>query len=112
MAISNGKQCSECGYELAGLGEHGECPECGNPYDITSGLGVSTSKTRKHDRGAKVAARLRTVMLFLLMLGILACGGLMSLVATNPMRPIAIAVLFAVVTALATITSFLYENPS
>ena len=112
MAISNGKTCNECGYELAGLGEHGACPECGNPYDASTGLGVATGRTRRNERGAKLVARLRTVMLLLLTLCILACGGLLSLVATNPMRPIALAVLFAVVTALATITSFLYEHPS
>jgi hypothetical protein len=27
-----GKGCAHCGYDLSGLDEQGNCPECGKPY--------------------------------------------------------------------------------
>lgn len=33
-AATGGRVCADCGYDLSGLAEQGECPECARPYII------------------------------------------------------------------------------
>lgn len=104
--------CGKCGYDLAGVNRlQGACPECGNYFDVMSGKGLESdhehSARHKMDR---LLARARTVAIGAFTLIVLALGMVASRIAVNPYRPLAIAGLIALVGALATVTSFLYER--
>ena len=36
LVEARGRVCFRCGYDLAGLGDAGQCPECGVPYLVES----------------------------------------------------------------------------
>ncbi len=104
------RPCSECGYDLSGLGVRGKCPECGQVFNLLSGEGIGGTGRGKADRSLDLAARLRTITFGVATASVLVCGGAGSYFATNPYRPIAIAGVFAGLLAMATVTSYLYEN--
>lgn len=66
--------CSQCGYDLGGLRHFGQCPECGQDFDATTGLGLVTESkaSRRFERGDRFAKRLRTLFFIALAVGIVA----------------------------------------
>src|SRR5690349_16415696 len=78
MAIGDVNRCAKCGYELAGLGTRGRCPECGAPFDKTTGTGIDLplDSPVRSDRKLR---RLRTYILLVLAVVILSCSGLVQL---------------------------------
>jgi hypothetical protein len=55
-------QCDKCGYDLAGLPGAGHCPECGQRYWITRGIGIGKRETAE-SRGSRLLRRVRTIAL-------------------------------------------------
>ncbi len=102
--------CSGCGYELTGLAVRGYCPECGQEYDASSGIGLTSHFSARHARGAFIVARIRTIVLALVAVAIFGLGVLASVMMQNAVRPLVIASLIAGVVALAAVASFLYER--
>ena len=43
--------CSECGYDLSGLRHFGQCPECGNRFNIERWEGVADHRSPRHGHG-------------------------------------------------------------
>jgi len=39
--------CKQCGYDLNGLPAQGQCPECGQRYDILTGEGLSRGELNR-----------------------------------------------------------------
>lgn len=104
MSIKEGK-CVRCGYELMGLPDEGSCPECGQRYNLRTGLG--THSEVPGERIDRILGRARTISLALLSIAFVACGGLLSQY-TNP-RMFACGIAFGVVTGMATLLSYLNE---
>ena len=107
MATRDPVVCSKCQYELMGLPPVGICPECGARYNMTTGQGVS----QRGDiyRGERLFARLRTILLAIIAVLILGCGGTLGVVLKNQ-RPFAVGALLAAIFFLAALTSFVYER--
>ncbi len=101
--------CVNCGYDLHGLAHRGRCPECGQAYDIFSGEGLSADDTPGR-RQPRWVMHLRTIILAVFALVMLACGGLFSMVSQKPMRPVILGGIVAGVFALAALVSFVYER--
>lgn len=97
MNLSGTKACRKCGYDLAGLGDEGACPECGNAYSVYSGEGVRmTSDTLlAHERGERVKYLFKLWALILMAVGSAGLGVFKSFGATNPRGPLLTGVLFA-----------------
>lgn len=111
MADPRERNCGECGYDLTGLpGRQGSCPECGKAWDAITGRGIDQFDESGRRRAERLLNRVRTLLFALFTLGVLICGGVGTLVASNPWRPIAIAGVIALVGLLATITSYFYED--
>lgn len=70
--------CHHCGYDLSGLGETGRCPECGNVFDVSFKLGAPP-------RENLLTRYAGAIMLAVVTLSILVCGGLLSLGAREPL---------------------------
>ncbi|MFW6060164.1 MAG: hypothetical protein ACODAQ_08275 [Phycisphaeraceae bacterium] len=103
--------CTACGYDLSGLGWQGECPECGQHFDRTTGQGVRSARlTDRYERGDRLARRLRTILLAALAATLLACGGASALFTDQWMYPFGTLAVIAAVVALGAVTSFLYEK--
>jgi len=107
--------CESCGYDLTGLSAFGSCPECGSFYDVTTGKGItgSSSLSQRAERGQRLMARIRTVILGLITLSILGCGGVLSWInraEPHGDRPLVIACVIAIVAAMATVTSYVCEK--
>lgn len=49
MARRDG-HCRKCNYDLFGLDEIGQCPECGNQYNRRTGAGMVTGSQRQVSR--------------------------------------------------------------
>lgn len=49
-------QCQRCDYDLTGAPARGQCPECGNRFDVESGQGVvrHNAALQSHQRGDRV----------------------------------------------------------
>lgn len=100
------RECEHCGYDLAGLRGRGRCPECGEYYDLHDPARTASRTEQRYQRGA----RLLTLALALAAVGVVVAGGLLSLVVKQPMRPIALSLLFGGVLGLAALTRYLYED--
>ncbi|MEM1108892.1 MAG: hypothetical protein AAGH99_09410 [Planctomycetota bacterium] len=105
--------CSSCGYDLMGLARSGNCPECGQAYDIGLGRGVTerSANMRAHERGERV------VYLFKLwgMAGAaavcMAVGGLVALMSGDEwLGPLAIGLLFGGVLAFGAFVTWFTEG--
>lgn len=111
MIDPRARACSQCGYDLTGLpGLQGACPECGQFWDVMTGRGLGDLSDKGRRRSYSLLNRVRTVLVVLFTLCVLACGGLATLVASNPWRPVALAGIIAVVGVLAAVTSYVYED--
>ena len=64
--------CTRCTYDLTGLAPVGQCPECGNPYDVDTGQGAASQAEFASERRR---TRYRT---FGLAAAVLASGCLLS----------------------------------
>lgn len=106
------RRCSNCDYDLSGLAARGKCPECGQFFNVLSGegLGGKGGNRGRASRSLSFAARLRTITLALFTVAVLGCGGIASMWASNPFRPVAIACLIAGIGAMAAVASYLSEK--
>lgn len=64
----------------------------------------------QRQRTDRFLRRVRTILLALLAVAFMGCGGLMAMVVEEPARPIWIASVFALFMLLAAATSFVYEK--
>lgn len=105
------RTCSQCGYDLTGLpGLEGTCPECGQFWDVMTGRGLGDLTAQGRRRSYTLLNRVRTILILAFTLCVMVCGGLASLIASNPWRPIALAGFIALVGLLAAVTSYFYED--
>lgn len=102
--------CAECGYDLMGLPQRGKCPECGAYFDQVRGTGLSSNRSQQMQRHDRLLRRLRTILLAVVAVAFMGCGGLLAMVVDEPARPIWIASVFALFMLLAAVTSFVYEK--
>ncbi len=79
--------CGKCGYDLTGLPLRGGCPECGNTYDQDRDIGMGHAMTPE-DRGQRIALWLKVIGLVVCAMGVMSCSGLLSMLATNPKKPL------------------------
>lgn len=85
--------CHECDYDLTGLGEQGACPECGCRYDLASPY---RGQYRVEARRSELW---KVILLGSITFGVLACGGLLSLLIENPLGLIATTLFVALLPA-------------
>lgn len=105
------RTCIKCGYDLGGLrGTQGTCPECGQYWNLTTGEGLADRASTRRQHAERRAARGRTVLLAVLAVCVLMCGGLGSMIAQHPLRPVVMGAIFAGLIALAAVTSYFYED--
>lgn len=107
MPDFSAKPCDQCGYDLTGLPRQGNCPECGQCYDLATGRGVSAPSRLGRSLHAD---RLRTLGCAALALLVLVCGGALALLAKHPLEVIGFVGLVAILFALAALTSYFYES--
>ena len=106
--------CDGCGYDLRGGRPMGSCPECGQHYDLGTGMGVRPPEFDP-ETGRPPGVRLRTIVMALLTA--LAAGwqvfaqfGL-PWIKAQPPRPFNGGMfLIVLVLARATCTSYVYER--
>ena len=104
MNKMTGKSCGHCGYELTGLSEEGQCPECGAYYDVWSGRGLANDKMAGHRRGDQVVKVIQT--LGLLFLGILILGvGAVYTWKTDGLGPLILCGVVSVIFFISTVVS-------
>ncbi|MEX0654943.1 MAG: hypothetical protein WD534_17460 [Phycisphaeraceae bacterium] len=102
--------CTQCGYELTGLGTRGRCPECGQYFDQHSREGVDDTATPLVRLGRWTDRHLRTIVLGVTGLLLLTCAGLVTLLAgLDGLRAAAIATVLLSVFALALVASYVDE---
>ncbi len=102
-------ECGHCGYELTGLPDLGECPECGN--DVGRNIGLRTSANARKPK-AWPLKHLRTIFIALAGVCVIMCAGLISLAANSPSKVWASATVVLAVIAVAALLSFFSErNP-
>ena len=90
-------QCANCGYDLQGLSPQGRCPECGQPFDVTTGLGIveASPLSRRNEAGDAVVFWFKFGSLAGLGLLSLAIGSILALASPVPARPLTIGAIFA-----------------
>ena len=97
----DGLNCSECGYDLSGLGRRGRCPECGQVFDTMSGQGLGEGAAEQFRRGERLVRRLGVAAMLVMALTALACGGVLAMFADNWRYPLATTAVIAVTIMLA-----------
>ena len=102
-------QCGKCGYDLSGLSFSGTCPECGEPFNTRTGKGLRNELDAFY-RADALVARIRTIILGLIAVCILVCAGVLQLASTASVRPVVVGMIFFLLMAMATLTSYLYET--
>ena len=99
MAINEKVRCDGCGYELMGLASPGRCPECGQRFDVDTGLGVvrRSALSESNERGDRLVMWFQVGSLAGLAGLSLAIGIWRASVSPNPSSPLAVGVLVAAV---------------
>ncbi|MEO1237995.1 MAG: hypothetical protein AAFX76_14520, partial [Planctomycetota bacterium] len=96
MNVDGKATCSGCGYDLLGLDRRGNCPECGQPYDMDTGRGVRlrSAAMEAHERGDRVVFLFK----FWGLVGVAAVsmilGAVTALDSPKPNRPIVLGAMF------------------
>ncbi len=86
----HGARCLGCGYDLLGLSEAGECPECGHRYDVSSGMGIKSEVAAAQERGDRVVLWCKVGCLAGLGLAAMALGGWNAVGTADWSRPLLI----------------------
>lgn len=114
MPPSDTIQCSKCGYDLLGLPPKGECPECGQRYNVAIREGTTDPKYASRDKFDWFMRRARTLILIVLALFVMMCGGALQWFISAGRaywgRASGVAMVVAVVILLAALASYLTEK--
>lgn len=88
--------CNGCGYDLMGVARQGQCPECGQSYDIDSNQGITrrSAAMQAHERGDRVMFITKLAFFLGLAFLCLALGGWRALKAVDGTGPMVIGGLF------------------
>ncbi|MAE64812.1 MAG: hypothetical protein CMJ18_11140 [Phycisphaeraceae bacterium] len=103
------RQCAQCSYDLSGLVEVGECPECGSSYNGRTGKGL-VDVENVEQRFTERLRRVRTIALVIFAFIAMGCAGLGTVIAQNTGRMLMFGALVSVVILMAAFTSYLYEK--
>lgn len=107
MAIPAPLKCARCGYDLTGLPILGRCPECGDPYNLGTGMGALDVRMDAIRRGEWLVKRFRTLGLAG---GAALCLALGAAFHRFNGKSFWVGLFFAAVLALAAFTSWVYEK--
>ncbi|MEM9419819.1 MAG: hypothetical protein AAGA25_12335 [Planctomycetota bacterium] len=104
--------CSNCGYDLMGVPREGRCPECGQRYDIALGMGVTkvSANMLAHQRGDKAVYLVKLWGMIIAAAACLGIGGLLSLISSEPRRPIMLGMLLASLFAFGAFVTWFTER--
>lgn len=94
-------KCPHCGYDLAGLPDEGSCPECGAPFDA----GAMRPPEHVVDRYFK------SIILGIITVSVLVCGGALSPLLSNPMALILPSIVIALVFGFGAFAFWWSERP-
>ena len=100
-------KCNKCGYELLGLPNRGECPECGSSFDKELRRGVTDASDT--NRGDRIVRRVRTISIAVMAVFIVACGGFFQMLAPHS-KSLAVGLVVGAVVVLGAVVSFVYES--
>ena len=99
--------CDKCRYNLLGLQAIGTCPECGNPYDRGSGLGIQSSANARLQKNERILRRFKIAFYFSISAITMMIGGILAVFSDSPGKPLIIAGLCACVLAMPAILALL-----
>ncbi len=85
-------RCLGCDYDLLGLAPAGKCPECGQEYDLASGMGVKSEAAAAMERGDRIVLWFKVGVLGGLGVVAMAVGGYNATRAADWTRPLLIGV--------------------
>ncbi|MBB6429087.1 hypothetical protein [Algisphaera agarilytica] len=104
--------CSNCGYDLMGVAREGRCPECGQRYDLALGMGVTkvSANMLAHQRGDKAIYLVKVWGMAFAAVACLGIGGLLSLVSSEPSRPLMLGALIASLFAFGAFVTWFTER--
>ena len=110
MDLNDLSYCGQCGYELTGLADEGQCPECGNRFNKRSGSGLRGDPNPSR-RSHAFLRYLRTITIACIALCIMFCTGLTYLLKPTE-KVIYSGAIMTLVALLGVVTSFVYDrNP-
>ncbi len=100
-------QCGQCGYDLTGLDSRGRCPECGELYDMDH---PSEGWFEYEQTIRRRLLRWRTIVLGLLALAILSCGGISRIITGDLNQFFWMLMLLGAIGLLCTAVSYVYQE--
>ena len=112
MKIDDLPCCGQCGYELTGLPDESQCPECGNRFNKLTGSGLR-GDPHPDKRSSVILRHLRTIAMVIAAGFIITCTGVMTMLPGTDTRRVLYSGLFITfVVLLGALTSYPYEkNP-
>ena len=102
--------CANCDYELIGLADCGQCPECGAFFDLKTGKGIGCECQKKAQNHDRLVRRLKIFLPASVGVVSLVVGGLLSMFYRGSGMPIYISGAIALVFFSFTIKSLLSEK--